>query len=111
MSNLRLVDEEFQRVVEEREREASLKSAGGDGTSGGMEARIAKLEAHVEHIRDDLAKLADVPADLATLKSRVDALPDKDWVGLHFRNWIGGSLALLTLLTLFGDKLRHLLGV
>lgn len=54
-----------------------LNAGGGDGTSNGMEARVAKLEAHVEHIRSDLAKLAPVPAELAAVRERLNHLPTK----------------------------------
>lgn len=39
-----------------------------------MEARVAALEAHMEHVRKDIGKLADVPADLATLKADTSTL-------------------------------------
>lgn len=54
-----------------------LKGGGGDGISGGMEARVAKLEANMEHVRSDLAKLATVPADVATIKERSSHLATK----------------------------------
>lgn len=57
-----------------------LKSDGGGGNSGDMEARVAKLEAHMEHVRAELAKLAPMPADLATVKERQQHLPTKDEV-------------------------------
>jgi hypothetical protein len=34
-----------------------LKGGNGDGTSDGMEARIAKLEAAVEHIQRDIGEI------------------------------------------------------
>lgn len=54
-----------------------LKGGGGDGTSGGMESRIATLEAHMEQVKESLAKLASVPEDLATLKERTSHLSTK----------------------------------
>lgn len=42
-----------------------------------MEARIAKLEANMEHVKGELSKLSGVPADLATLKERTSHLPTK----------------------------------
>ena len=42
-----------------------LKTGGGDGTSGGMEARLATLDAHVEHIRSDLS---EVKTDMKELR-------------------------------------------
>ena len=59
---------------------ADLKGAGGDGTFNGMEPRVAKLEAHMEHVRTELAKLADVPVDLAILKTKVEHLPGKGFI-------------------------------
>ena len=59
---------------------ASLKTGGGGGTSGGMEPRVAKLEAHVEHIRAEIGKLAPMPADLAAVRERLQHLPTKDEV-------------------------------
>lgn len=49
----------------------ALKSSGGDGTSGGMEARMAKVEAAVEHIGRELT---DIKSEMRTL--RADARSD-----------------------------------
>lgn len=84
-----------------------LNTGGEGGRFPDMEARVAKLEAHMEHVRDDLKKLSSVPADLAEIKAKVDALPDKDWVGAKMRNWVGGGVAFLTLVTL-ATKFLHL---
>ena len=54
-----------------------LFGGGGGGTYGGMEARIAVLEAHMENVRDEIRKLANVPADLATLKEKLEHVPTK----------------------------------
>lgn len=80
--------------------ELPLFGGGGGGTYDGMEPRVAKLEAHMEHVRADLAKLTNVPADLAELKAKVAELPTKDWIGSHFRNWIVGGVGFLTLVSL-----------
>ena len=65
----------------------------------GLEPRVAKLEAHMEHVRTDLAKLAEVPTQLAALRAKVEELPTKDWMGQHLRNWIVGVGGLLTIVT------------
>jgi hypothetical protein len=44
---------------------AVLKSAGGNGTSNGMEARVAKLEASVGHIETDIR---DIKTDIREIK-------------------------------------------
>ena len=52
-------------------------SGGGNGIPNDMEARVAKLEAHMEHVRSELGKLASLPADAATIKERLMHLPTK----------------------------------
>lgn len=83
-------------------KEMTLKSGGGGGTSDGMEARVAVLEAHVEHIRGELAKLAGVPTDVATLKERVSHLPGKGFVVTAAMGTVGGLTAILILLGQLG---------
>jgi len=48
-----------------RQPQDRLKSGGGGGTSGGMEPRVAKLEAAVEHIQRDTT---DIKTDVRTLR-------------------------------------------
>ena len=62
------------------EPELPLHGGGGGGTSDGMEPRIAKLEALMEATRADLAKLASVPADLASVKERLQHISTKSEV-------------------------------
>ena len=85
----------------------ALSSGGGGGTSGGMEPRIAKLEAHMEHVLDELKKLAPVPERLARIEERVSHLPTKDELGSKLRNWVGGAVAFLSLVTV-AAKFLHL---
>jgi hypothetical protein len=76
-----------------------------------MEPRIAKLEAHMEQVKDSLAKLSDVPSDLATLKERSTHLATKlevsdmgNSIGARVqRNMyiIAGSIGVLTLVLKF----------
>ena len=48
-----------------RERREPLKAAGGGGTSDGMEARMAKVEAALDHIGRDMT---DVKIDIRSLR-------------------------------------------
>jgi hypothetical protein len=45
------------RAILAHEAAESLKNGGGNGTSGGMEARIARLESDVEYIKRDISEL------------------------------------------------------
>lgn len=54
-----------------------LQPPGGGGSWDGMEPRIAVLEADMTHVKEHLGKLAEVPADLATLKERTAHLSTK----------------------------------
>lgn len=71
--------EKWTASLKERDRFPDLKDGGGGGTSGGMEARIAKLEAGVSHLETDVSEVkSDVKAlikDVASLKGEVSRLP------------------------------------
>lgn len=45
---------------------ATLQARGGDGTSGGMEERVTRLETHMEYVRRDLEDLKSGQAALVT---------------------------------------------
>lgn len=81
-----------------------LNPPGGGGSSGGMEPRIARLEAQMEHVQGALLKLSDVPANLATLIERVAHLPTKEYLVKVTL----GSLAIIAALVTFSDKLHSL---
>lgn len=88
-----------------------LKSGDGGGNSGGMEARVAKLEAHMEHVLQDVSLMkADVgtlKTDMATIKVKIDNLPSKDFVV----KVVVGSAAVLGALQVFGPFITKLLGL
>jgi hypothetical protein len=90
------------RKAELRELESRLKAAGGGGIPPDMEARVAKLEAHVDHIRADLGKLGAVPTDLAVLKTRVDHLPTKGFILTSAISTVAAIVGLLTILSRMG---------
>lgn len=75
----------------------------GSGNSGGMEARLAKLEAHMEHVLADVSKLSAIPAEIATLTERVSHLPTKDELGTKLRNYLVVAGIIFTIIgTLIG---------
>ena len=81
---------------------AGLKGGGGGGTSGGgMEARLAKLEAQMEHVQSDLTKLAGVPVDIATIKGDMVTKTYLDRAFEKHLHWTLGIVgAMLTIATL-----------
>ncbi len=88
-----------------------LKSGGGDGTSGGMEARVTRLETSLEFIKRDVGELrsdvSGLKVDFARLDERVKNLPSKGFI-------VSASITIIGLLTaalVFADKLREALGV
>jgi uncharacterized coiled-coil protein SlyX len=95
-----------------------LKGGAGDGTSNGMEARVARLEAHVETLMSDVAdlraavaalteKVAVLTEKVAVLTERVAHLPSKGFVVTSNMTAIG----FLGGLILFGEKLKALAGI
>lgn len=89
----------------------TLKHGGGGGTSGGMEARLAKLEAHMEHVLADVSALkADVgklKTDMATLIERVSNLPTKGFIVSATLT----TLAMLTAMTAFAPAIQRFFGI
>jgi hypothetical protein len=78
--------------------EPPLNNGDDGGKSPDMEPRVAKLEAHMEHVRADIAKLLGLPETTGRIEERVKSLPDKDWVGTKMRNWVGGVGTVLGIL-------------
>ncbi|QPI73906.1 hypothetical protein [Sphingobium sp. Cam5-1] len=72
-----------------------------------MEARVAKLEAHVEHIRSELGKLSTLPMDMAVLKTRVDHLPTKGFIITSAISTVTAVVGLLALLSRLGILAAH----
>lgn len=72
-----------------------LKFGGGGGNSGGMEARVARLEAQVDAIRDDIAEikssLKQISPDVAEMKGEMRHLISYKWMALY----IAGLAALI----------------
>ncbi|WP_437871573.1 hypothetical protein ACSD7O_24985 [Methylorubrum extorquens] len=77
---------------------------GGDGTSGGMEHRVRRLEDDYKEVRADLKTLL---VDVAVLKERVTHLPTKGWaVGA-----IVTTLGLITAIVTLAPKLQAWAGL
>lgn len=85
-----------------------LKIDGGGGNSGGMEARIAKLEVTVEHIDRNVARmapdLANVRERMGVLEERVAHLPGKGFIVVALLT----SLAVVAALIAFSDQISAL---
>lgn len=77
------------RVHSLTEEVGGLKAGGGGGTLPPMD-RVAVLEAHMEHVREGLGRLATVPADIAEIKANMKHLPSKGFI-------VGSSVTLFSL--------------
>ncbi len=60
--------------------EPVLNIGGGGDNTGGMEARIARLEAAMDFVKSELAKLAGVPAELARVSERLNHVANRSEV-------------------------------
>lgn len=87
----------------EHERWRNAEAAGlvargdGGGDDGDMEARIAKLEASMEHVQEDIR---DIKADLRGFRDQVhdDFKSDRSTARAEFLWLVGGAIAAVTVL-------------
>jgi len=105
---------ETMRRLQELERKIDdkpLETGSGGGDSTGMEARVAKLEAHMEHVRADTGALktdaGTIKTTLATLVERVAHLPSKGFIVTALLV----ALAVLAAVSLFAPNLQRMVGV
>lgn len=71
-----------------------------------MEARVAKLEANVEHLVKQVDRLSAVPERLAAVEADIKDLPSKGFIV----SATVGALAFFSAVTLFGELLLALMG-
>ena len=78
-------------ITELLTRSSGLKGGSGDGTSGGMESRIARLESDMEHVKkaveridrgqDDLRKtVTEIKVDFGKFDERSKHFPTKGFI-------------------------------
>lgn len=98
--------------------EEALKSGGPWGTSGGMDSRVAKLEADVSHIQRDIGEIktdlresrtgiAKLTTELATLDAHVKHLPTKGFIV----SAVLTTLAVIAALIVFQGNLQKAVGL
>jgi hypothetical protein len=91
---------------------------GGNGSSGAMEARVARLEVDVEHIKRDIGDIksdirslsvqtTELRTTLATLTERVAHLPSKDFIV----KVVVAAGGLIGALVLFQGNIQKLFGL
>jgi hypothetical protein len=95
-----------------------LQVGGGGGTFDGMEPRVARLEADVEHIKTDIGDIksdirslnvlmTEARTNIATLTERVSHLPTKEFIVKSVMT----SLAVITALVVFQSGIQRLFGI
>ncbi|TMJ40784.1 MAG: hypothetical protein E6G87_01190 [Alphaproteobacteria bacterium] len=95
-----------------------LQYGGGAGRFEGMEARIASLEAHVDHIRDDIGDMrldlkevaktmGTAGAEMREFDSRINSLPTKGWMMATLLI----LAAIIFAVAIYLEQIRHYLGV
>jgi hypothetical protein len=95
-----------------------LQYGAGAGRFEGMEARIASLEAHVDHIRDDIGDMrldlkeltktmGSAGAEMREFDSRINSLPTKGWMVVSLLVIAAALCAVIIYL----EQIRQYLGV
>lgn len=74
--------------------DVSLKHGGGSGTFDGMDGRVSRLEAHMEHIQEDMR---EVKADLKTAIGYLSVLPNKRDLDTWRWQWLATGVGIVAL--------------
>lgn len=88
-----------------------MRGSGGGGTYDDMEARVAKLEAHVEHLVNDVSA---IKTDMKDSRERIIKIEGKlDHVPTYWDvvKIFSALLGLLTALILFQNQIRAAFGI
>lgn len=94
---------QIQAMVSQSEELLAQARAHSSSGGGGMDDRLARIEARIDRQAD---KLADIDVRMATLTERVAHLPGKGFIVQA----LIGALTVIALLVAFGEKLQALVG-
>lgn len=84
-----------------------LQSGGGGNNSGGMEARIAKLEARADGIEK---RLDDIKTDIGRVETRLISMSDQQLSKWDVAQVVFIVMAALMAAVVFGPRVTALLG-
>lgn len=103
------VSDDFQKRLEEMSR---YHGRGGGGNDGGMEPRIARLEALAERSGNDLSEIRQDMRDsrdrLIRLEEKVSHLPTKTSIFIAASAIVGAAGTIMALLIAYQDFLKGL---
>ena len=86
------------KLTELERRMESLPKGGGDGTSGGMESRVAKLEKIADKLADQVTELR---VDMGIVKTNIDHLPSKGFIFAVAAGLLAASSTVVALVVRF----------
>lgn len=85
-----------------------LSAGSGDGTSDGMEARVAHLEASVSHLERDVGELR---TDMRDVRDRLLRVEERMATKTGTFLAAGSIIAAIAAFTTFQDQIRGMLGL
>lgn len=85
---------QIDRAMYAKTEEPILKRRGGGGTSDGMDGRVSKLKAHMEHTREDIRDIKNILGNMSEL---LQDMPNKRDLTSWKLQWTGLGLALVAI--------------
>lgn len=76
------------------EQQARLKGGPPSGTYDPMDGRVSKLEAHMEHVREDMR---DIKSTLGTISAKLTELPTKSDLDTWRWQWLATGIGIVAL--------------
>lgn len=86
----------------------SLPGGGDGGNNGGMDGRIAKLEADMEYVKRDVSELR---TDMRDVRDRAVKIEERMATKTFVFSVYGIVSALIAAITLFQGQIQHFLGI
>lgn len=97
--DVRLLQQQFAKQEAElaQHKSGALKGGDGGGTSGIMDGRVSRLEAHMEHVREDMREIKQSLSAISGKLERLGEMPTKGDLSSWKLQWTALAFAVVAI--------------